>query len=463
MRMHGTASKAGGRDIISGRAIVTAVLRMTSAATLAVVASLYPVTPATATPLSPGEPCQEGPGITCVSPGEGGIFEESVTAQSADRLAEVVIPEGTRALTTEGAPPTWIKVGRLETPWSPPSNHTSVTNTYNFEPEDTTFDSPVVVTLRYYDKDVPAGVKEERLVIAAWSSFMGEWVKLDSVVDTADNVISAETTRLTAVAIIAATAPASFRLSQLALVPEEVGLDEPVMVSALVENTGDLTDVLHVEFRKNGKLFDSKEVTLDGGRGITVSSEVTSDEPGRYTVSINDLAANFTVKEPEVAPPPALAGRADIQFTDLRITPATAEVGQAVTIGIVVMNHGDIEGTQSVSLLINGRLTDSELIKLAPGDRQVVTFVMTEHVAGAYSAVVDGWGATFTVKDVVEPPGVNWGMFGRIIGGAVAVAAGLVYLLWPRRRKPRVTPEDNSRDANQEDPSARPDAEGRMR
>lgn len=241
--------------------------------------------------------------------------------------------------------------------------------------------------------------------------------------------------------------------------PEEVGLDEAVVVSALVENIGDLTDVLHVEFRKNGELFDRKEVTLDGHSGITVSSEVVSDEPGRYTATINDLAARFTVKEPVVAPSPP-AGGADIQFTGLRITPATAEVGQAVTIGIVVTNHGDIEGTQSVSLLINGRFTDSELIKLAPGDRQVVTFVMTEHVAGAYSAVVDGWGATFTVKDVVEPPGVNWGMFGRIIGGAVAVAAGLVYLLWPRRRKPRVTPEDNSRDTNDENRSARPHAEG---
>jgi len=222
-------------------------------------------------------------------------------------------------------------------------------------------------------------------------------------------------------------------------VPEEVGIDEAAVVSALVENTGDLTDVLHVEFRKNGELFDSKDVTLDGHRGITVSSEVVSDEPGRYTASINDLAANFTVKELVETPHSPPDERAEIQFIGLRITPATAEVGQAVTIGIVAMNHGDIAGSHNVSLLINGRFTDSELIELAPGDRQIITFVVTEHVAGAYSVVVDGWGATFTVEDVVEPQGVNWSIVGGIIGGVVAVAAVLVYLLWQRHRKPKVT------------------------
>lgn len=290
---------------------------------------------------------------------------------------------------------------------------------------------------------------------------MGEWFKLESVVDPADNAISAETTRLSPLVVLAATTPALFRLSRLAIVPDEVDIDEAVVVSALVENIGDLTDVLHVEFRKNGELFDRKEVTLDGHSGITVSSEVASGEPGRYTATINDLAANFTVKEPEVAPSPP-AGGADIQFTGLRITPATAEVGQAVTVGIVAMNHGDVEGSHSVSLLINGRFTDSELITLAPGDRQVVTFVMTEQAAGDYSVVIDGWGATFTVEDVVAPRGANWGIFGGIIGGVAVLAVVLVYFLWPRRREPGMTSGDDSGGANHEGSSARPDAEGRM-
>ena len=451
-----------GRAIISGRTNITAILKITSSAMLAAVTSLCLVIPVAAvdlsiralptttvhaipsagsaqafplplSPPSPGEPCGGESDITCLSLGEGGVFEKDVNARSTDRMAEVDIIEGTRALTVEGVPPTWIMVEPTETPSSPPSNHVSVTSTYNFEPQDTTFDNPIVVTLRYFDKDVPDGVREDRLVLVAWSSFMREWVKLDSVVDTINNLISAEPTRLTPLAVIAATAPASFRLSRLTIVPEEVGLEELAVVSVLVENTGDLTDVLHVEFRKNGIIFDSKDVTLEGHRGITVSSEVASDKLGKCTVSINELATNFTVNEPVAAPLPA--AQANIQFSGMQITPETAEVGQAITVGIVAINHGDIEGSRSVSLLIDGRFADGELITVAPGVRQVITFVITEHVAGVYSAVVEGWGATFTVDDVVETQGFNWGILGWTVGGFVAVAAVLVYFFWWRRRE----------------------------
>lgn len=422
----------------------------------------------TPTPASPAleEPCEEIDGITCLSLGEGGIFEQSVTARSVDRQAKVLIPAGTRALTYEGVPLRWIKVGRLETSSPLPNNHTAVTRTYYFEPAGVIFDNPVVINLRYSDEDVWAGVKEERLFLAVWSPFTSEWVKVKSNVDVIDNAISTEATRLTAVVVLAATAPASFRLSRLTVVPEEVGLGEAVEVSALVENTGDLTDVLHVEFRKDGEVFDSNEVTLDGRSSITVSSEVISDEPGRYTVSINDLAANFTVREKEsvvVTPAPLDDKRADIQFISLSITPVAAEVGQAVTIGVVAINNGDSEGTETVSLLINGKLADSELIDLAPGDRQVVSFVVTERAAGTYSVVVGGWGATFAVGDVVESFGVNWVLFGWIVGGVGAFAAVLVYLLWPKRREPRTTPGNDSEITSPDDPSARRQAEGGTR
>ena len=344
------------------------------------------------------EPCIEENGITCISLDEAGILTEDVTAQSVDRLAEVAIPGGTMALTAEGVPLTWMKIGRLEATPSLAGDHAVVSQIYNLQPEGTTFDNPAVITLLYSDDDVPAGAREDRLVLAAWSSFLGVWVELESILDAAGNSLSAELTYLTAVAVLAGNIPASFQLSQLTIVPEEVEIDEAVVVSALIENTGDLTDVLRVEFRRNGELFDSKEVTLDGHNGITVSSDqIVTDEPGRYTASINDLARNFTVREPVVVPLPPPAEEieeADIQFTDLTIRPAVSEVGQAVTVGIVATNHGEIEGIHSVALLINGIFTDSELIQLAPGERYVVTFVVTERASGSYSVVVERWGNT---------------------------------------------------------------------
>ena len=109
---------------------------------------------------------------------------------------------------------------------------------------------------------------------------------------------------------------------------------------------------------------------------------------------------------------------------------------------------------------INGKLADSELNKLAPGGRQVISFVVTQRVAGTYSVVVGGWGATCVVGDVVESSGVNWRIFGGIVGGVGVVAGVLVYLLWPKRREPRTVPVDDSEGTGQDGLAAGPPAEG---
>lgn len=122
-------------------------------------------------------------------------------------MVTVSIPKGTLALDEDGERLEILVIAVDETPPTPPEDAHIIGLAYSFEPEGATFDPPISVTWSYDPEALPQGVAEEDLVIAYYDQAAGEWVELDCVVDTENNIITASVSHLTTFAIIGAITP----------------------------------------------------------------------------------------------------------------------------------------------------------------------------------------------------------------------------------------------------------------
>ena len=408
------------------------------------IGSDLPIGRATAAPAPPyippdeeeEEEVEEIPGVTYLPEDvvEDGLFLAEFTATTEDEQTWVTVPEGTTGLTAEGEPLTFISAIEMELPPPPPPDHSMVALTYTFGPEGATFDQPVGITLTYSEADLPAGFDEEDLVIVVWNEVTGEWIELETVVDTVNNTVTTYVTHFSTFAVLVATAPASFQISNLTVMPDEVGIGEDVTISVLVENTGDLPGSYILGLMINSEVVDTKEVSLDGHGSVTVSFTISEDSGGTYAISINGLTGRFTVTAPPPTPEPPEP--ADIFLSNLSVTPSKVETGDTVTISIRVANRGGQEGTYLVELKIDGVVVETERVTLAAGASETVTFTTSKDMGGIYTVDVNDLSASFTVvkPEIEEVAGTNWPLIGGIIGGVVVIAAVVGILLWRRRR-----------------------------
>ena len=142
--------------------------------------------------------------------------------------------------------------------------------------------------------------------------------------------------------------------------------------------------------------------------------------------------------------------------SDLSIIPTEVDIGEGVTISILVANTGDLEGAYQVIFNIDDEVEDTKDITLAGGASQRVTFVTDKDMAGSYPVDVNGLTGSFVVKpapvespttppvEPVEQPTVapevppakpiNWSVLGGVIAGCVIVAAVISLVVRRQRR-----------------------------
>jgi len=255
------------------------------------------------------------PGVTSVG-GEHnakGKFEWDVTCKSKDKCVELFIPEGTIG---KGPEDTYLRVIKiLEAEVLPPiPEHTNYIGlVYKFLYEGTTFDPSVDLTIRYDESLIPEGIDENNLIIATWDKYAGEWIELESTVDTEKNTVTIKIDHFTKFTILAHHRPANFTVTDLSVTLKEVDIGESVSISILITNTGDLTGSYEVSLKIDNIAEQTKEVTLIGGSSQGVTFNVTRDIAGTCSVDINGVIGSFVVKkeapvvEEEIEPMPAPA------------------------------------------------------------------------------------------------------------------------------------------------------------
>jgi len=83
------------------------------------------------------------------------------------------------------------------------------------------------------------------------------------------------------------------------------------------------------------------------------------------------------------------------------LSPSIAMVGDSVTVSTVVTNTGDLAGTYTAALLVNGQQADTRDIQVAPGGNQGVVFQLTENTAGSFNLAIGSSTAALTVYNWV--------------------------------------------------------------
>ena len=165
-----------------------------------------------------------------------------------------------------------------------------------------------------------------------------------------------------------------------------------------------------------------------------------------YKTMSRDKAGNLAVSDELTFT--ALGRPATLAVKSLEITPAEVDIGDTVTISIIVSNTGDATGSYEVTLKIDNVPVATKEVTLPGGAEQKVTFTTTQDAAETYSVSINGLSGSFIVKPAPPPPvpppppppevpppakPINWWLIGGIMCGIIAVAA-VVWLTVIRQR-----------------------------
>jgi len=169
------------------------------------------------------------------------------------------------------------------------------------------------------------------------------------------------------------------------------------------------------------------------GHGWTELEPAYSDvaQVNKVTALISH-ASIFAILTKIVPPPPPAS--AQFKLSELVINPAQTEVGEPVTISTIVQNTGEVEGSCTLTLKINGEIEQSKETTLAAGESRQVSFTAVKDEPGTYAVAIDGLTGEFIV--LTSMPSPAWSKtYWWVILLAVLMVGLVVYFLTIRLRR----------------------------
>ena len=383
--------------------------------------------------------------ITCFARyiSDTGEFLMKYTAKSADSRAAVTFQSGTTGLTQAGAPLSEIAVTERQNPPPPPVDSEVIGLIYDFGPEGANFNQPATIRLRYEQFQLPENVAEDNLIIAVWDSHREEWVQLDSIVDPANNIITAEVTHFSLHTILAYTRPAALVVSNLSINPQEAAIGEKIVISTVVTNTGDLTGIYQLELKIDGEVYYVRSARLDGGNSVTEHFPIYWDTSGTHTVDIASLSGIFTIETGELSSTPGTEDTTPTVTVTVDVTPVEIADGESVAIRVLVINTSYRQNNYRVSLMKDNIRVETKEVTLDGDASQPVIFTTLQDTGASYTVEVTGPSGVFTIEDM--PPSIpetlisqptatlNWWLVGGV--GTLCVIGILTALLVIIRRR----------------------------
>jgi len=244
-------------------------------------------------------------------------------------------------------------------------------------------------------------------------------------------------------------APASFSVSNLAINAAEINLGENIEISVLITNIGDFSGSYDAILKMNDKIMESKQVVLGGGDHTTVIFRVTPQSTGEHSVTIGDLSAVFTVKEP----PAAITVSPEIN--GFAVTPIyDTETGKLVSARIDYQVNG-VEALSPESELVLQVLHEGEPLEeitlLSANQLQsnentgsqgyIPSLGWNTGLYTFYAELTDGESPVqstelkqFTVTPESLTKAVSWRTLGIVIGAVfISMATVLVLILYRKR------------------------------
>ncbi len=251
--------------------------------------------------------------VTMANISYSGELLESCVAFGPYNKCSLQFYPGTRVTCANGMVPSRIELRLYEEPLAPPDGMEMVGPAYSITgylsdsvPCPLIFDKPVELTLSYDPDWLPENTTS--IVVASYQP-EGEWIELEPVYSGVAQVnqITVLISHASIFAIFARIAPstpsAQFELGELDINPAQAEVGEPVTITILAQNTGELEGSYPLTLKIDDQIEQSKETTLAAGESREVSFTVIKDAPGTYVVDINGLTGEFVVLAPVSSPP----------------------------------------------------------------------------------------------------------------------------------------------------------------
>jgi hypothetical protein len=143
---------------------------------------------------------------------------------------------------------------------------------------------------------------------------------------------------------------------------------DTIVVSALVENTGNASATEDVEFRLDGDVLLSQSVTLDAGesRRVVFDVDTTGVAPGDYNHGVFADTAGETARLTVVA-------TRSLEVSNLT-APETAATGETIQVSALVTNPNPDQTRQAVEFRLDGDVTQTRQVTLPGNAAETVTF-----------------------------------------------------------------------------------------
>ena len=285
-----------------------------------------------------------------------GVLSQDVDAWSNDNNVLVYIPAGTTVLSSTGAALSQISITQMATPPAVPTGAGIIGLAYDFEPSGTTFNPAATIRFSYNPASLPAGVSPSSLQIAYYSTATSSWVTLTTTeVDTTNHFIYAQISHFTSYALTYGN-----------------------VAVAQAQTTTTTTSVT------------TTPIAIATTTPVVTTTTTTTSTP---VVTTTTTPVTITTTTPVVTPLPAT-----FETNALSISPNEINTGDTATIQATVTNSGDVSGTYTAVLKIDGNIASTKDLALTAGEAQNVVFSVSENTAGTYSVDVDGQTGTLTVK-----------------------------------------------------------------
>lgn len=232
-----------------------------------------------------------------------GRFNETVLAYTADKICTLYIPAGTIGLDKDLNPLSEITMLANDAPAALPQGWSFIGLAYDFGPSGASFDPAITLTWKFNPEDLPDGVNAGDLKLAYYDEESGEWVILESTVDTIRHQITAKITHFSTFAVVSIQEFASFSISGLKISPAEITAGGTATVTVTVTNTGNKEGSYTVVLLVNGVKKAEKTVTIAAAGSQNISFDITEQNAGAYIIELNGLSGSLKVA-PKAAPEP---------------------------------------------------------------------------------------------------------------------------------------------------------------
>lgn len=174
--------------------------------------------------------------------------------------------------------------------------------------------------------------------------------------------------------------PPEFEIRDASIEKTTMAVGEEVEVRATVANVGGQEGTFTAELQVDGLSVRTQDVTVDAGAETTVPFGYAFESPGRYEVSVNDVAVDTVT----VAPP------AEFEVTATAIKRTTARIGETVEVQATIANVGGLEGTVTATLEEGDEPIATREVTIPSAETETVRFSVSFDQRGAYALSVNG-------------------------------------------------------------------------